>query len=165
VYLVYRRSEQEMPAFRYEYELAKKDGVIFYWQTQPVRVLGWNGAVTGLECLRTRLGAPDARGRRTPQPVPGTEFVLEVEMVVRAVGQQPVTEFLRGVLGIELHKDGRVVVNAAHQTSNPKYFAGGDCVNGGKEVVDAVAEGMVAARGIEECLRLAPHDNKSGNHR
>jgi len=152
VYLVYRRSEQEMPAFRYEYELAKKDGVIFYWQTQPVRVRGKNGVVTGLECLRTRLGAPDRRGRRTPEPIPGTEFVLEVDMVVRAVGQKPVTEFLRGALGIELEKDGRVAVNAMQQTSSTKYFAGGDCVNGGKEVVDAVAEGMAAARGIDAWL-------------
>ena len=70
-----------------------------------------------------------------------------------ALGQQPVTEFLRALLGIELHKDGRVVVNAGHQTNNPKYFAGGDCVNGGKEVVDAVAEGMAAARGIDQSLR------------
>jgi len=152
VYLIYRRSEQEMPAFRYEYELAKKDGVIFYWQTQPVRVLGKNGAVTGLECVRTRLGAPDARGRRAPAPVPGSEFTLEVDMVVRAVGQKPITEFLRAVPGIELRKDGTVVVNDHGQTGNKKYFAGGDCTNGGKEVVDAVAEGMAAARGIHACL-------------
>lgn len=152
VYLVYRRSEAEMPAFKYEYDLAKRDGVIFYWQTQPVRVLGSNGVVTGLECVRTRLGDPDARGRRRPEPIPGTEFVIDVDMVVPAVGQQPVTEILRAVLGIDLHKDGRVMVNAGFQTSHPKYFAGGDCVNGGKEVVDAVAEGMGAARGIDQCL-------------
>jgi len=152
VYLVYRRSEREMPAFRYEYELAKQDGVIFYWQTLPVRVVGANGVVTGLECVRTKLGAPDAQGRRTPEPVPESKFVLDVDMVVRAVGQQPVTEFLRAKLGIELAKDGRVVVNGNYQTNKPKYFAGGDCVNGGKEVVDAVAEGMAAARGIDAFL-------------
>ncbi len=152
VYLVYRRSEQEMPAFKYEYELARKDSVTFLWQAQPVRVLGTNGVVTGLECVRTRLGAPDARGRRTPEPIPGSEFRIDVDMVVRAVGQKPVTEILRGVAGIELRKDGTVVVNERHQTGNVKYFAGGDCANGGKEVVDAVAEGMAAARGLDAWL-------------
>jgi len=152
IYLIYRRSEQEMPAFHYEYELAKKDGVIFYWQTQPVRVLGESGVVTGLECIRTRLGEPDSRRRRAPVPVPGSEFALEVDMVVRAVGQKPVTEFLHMVPGIEVRKDGTVVVNQSQQTGNAKYFAGGDCTNGGKEVVDAVAEGMAAARGIDAYL-------------
>jgi dihydropyrimidine dehydrogenase (NAD+) subunit PreT len=152
VYLIYRRSEREMPAFKYEYELAKKDGVTFHWQTQPVRVLGRDGVVTGIECQRTHLAEPDARGRRAPVPVPGTEFTIEVDMVVGAVGQRPVTEFLRAVTGIELRKDGTVVVNDRHQTGHPKYFSGGDCANGGKEVVDAVAEGMAAARGLDAWL-------------
>jgi len=152
VYLIYRRSRREMPAFKYEYELAQRDGVDFCWQTLPVRILGKDGYVAGLECVRTQLDPPDAKGRRTPVPVPGTEFTLEVDMVVRAVGQKPVTEMLRPVAGIELRKDGTVVVNERHQTGHPKYFAGGDCVNGGKEVVDAVAEGMAAARGIHAFL-------------
>ena len=141
-----------MSAFHYEYELAKKDGVNFLWQTQPLRVLGEGGAVTGLECLRTQLGAPDARGRRVPEVMPGSNFTLAVDMVIRAVGQKPVTEVLRTVSGIELRKNGTIIVNAQHQTGNPKYFAGGDCVNGGREVVDAVAEGMAAAKGIDACL-------------
>jgi glutamate synthase (NADPH/NADH) small chain len=149
VYLIYRRGVREMPAFAYEYELAKKDAVVFLWQTHPVRVLGQNGVVHGLECVRTQLGPPDAKGRRTPIPLPGTEFKLDVEMVVRAVGQKPVTEFLRAVKGLELNKDGTVRVNERHQTGHEKYFAAGDCTNGGKEVVDAVAEGMAAARGID----------------
>jgi dihydropyrimidine dehydrogenase (NAD+) subunit PreT len=153
VHLVYRRSEQEMSAFRYEYELAKKDGVNFLWQTQPVRVHGTSGVVTGLECIRTRLGAPDARGRRTPEPILDSNFTVQVDMVVGAVGQKPVTEFLHSVRGIELRKNGTVVTNRNGQTGNPKYFAGGDCVNGGGEVVDAVAEGMAAARGIDSWLR------------
>ena len=95
VYLVYRRSEQEMPAFRYEYELAKKDGVNFLWQTQPVRILGSGGAVTGLECVRTRLGEPDARGKRAPETIPNSAFTIDVDMVVRAVGQKQATDFLR----------------------------------------------------------------------
>src|SRR5712692_1279527 len=152
VYLVYRRSQQEMPAFKYEYELAKKDGVTFLWQTQPVRVLGCDGGVTGLECVRTQLGAPDAKGRRAPAVIPGSAFTLEVDMVVPAVGQKPVTDFLHGVKGLELRKDGTVVVDDKYQTGNAKYFAAGDCTNGGKEVVDAVAEGMAAARGMDAWL-------------
>jgi dihydropyrimidine dehydrogenase (NAD+) subunit PreT len=152
VYLIYRRSEAEMPAFAYEYQLAKQDSVVFLWQTQPVRVLGNDGVVTGLECLRTELGPPDAKGRRTPAAVPGTEFTVEVDMVVRAVGQQPVTDFLRGVKGVELNKNGTIKIDDCHHTGNPKYFAGGDCTNGGKEVVDAVAEGMAAARGLDARL-------------
>ncbi len=105
--------------------------------------------MAGLECIRTRLGGPDARGRRVPSPIPGTDFTIEVDMVVRAVGQKPVTQFLKTVDGIEIRKNGTVATNADHQTGNAKYFAGGDCVNGGKEIVDAVAEGMAAARSIE----------------
>jgi glutamate synthase (NADPH/NADH) small chain len=152
VYLVYRRSEQEMPAFRYEYELAKKDGVTFLWQTQPVRILGADGVVTGLECVRTRLGEPDARGKRAPETIPNSRFTIDVDMVVRAVGQKQATDFLRGVAGIEVRRNGVIVVDARQRTGNPKYFAGGDCVNGGREVVDAVAEGMAAARGIDAAL-------------
>ncbi|HWF38823.1 MAG TPA: NAD(P)-dependent oxidoreductase [Candidatus Acidoferrales bacterium] len=152
IYLIYRRGESEMPAFPYEYQLAKLDGIIFLWQTQPVRVLGSHGVVTGLECVRTELGPPDAKGRRTPVNVPGTEFTIAVDMVVRAVGQQPVTEFLRGVKGLDLNKNGTVKIGESHQTGNPKYFAAGDCTNGGKEVVDAVAEGMAAARGLDAWL-------------
>ena len=152
VYLVYRRSEREMSAFPYEYDLAKKDGVVFLWQTQPVRILGQEGAVVGLECQKTRLGATDAKGKRHPEAIPGSEFTVEVDMVVRAVGQKPVTEFLRVAGRIELRANGTVVTNQFHQTGNPQYFAAGDCVNGGKEVVDAVAEGMAAARGIDSWL-------------
>jgi dihydropyrimidine dehydrogenase (NAD+) subunit PreT len=155
VYLVYRRSEQEMPAFRYEYELAKKDGVNFLWQTQPVRILGSGGVVTGLECVRTRLGEPDARGKRAPETIPNSAFTIDVDMVVRAVGQKQATDFLRSVKGIEVRKDGTVMTDAQHHTGNPKYFAGGDCVNGGREVVDAVAEGMAAGRGIDSWLATA----------
>jgi len=151
VYMIYRRGEDSMPAFAYEYELAKRDGVTFLWNTQPLAILGHQGAVTGLECARTR---PEGRGRLARVEIePESNFVLEVDMVVKALGQQPVTDFLRSIPGIRL-EGGRVLVDlATHQTANPKHFAGGDCVNGGKEVVDAVAEGMAAARGIDGWLK------------
>jgi NADPH-dependent glutamate synthase beta subunit-like oxidoreductase len=127
--------------------------VVFQWHTQPVRVLGREGVVAGLECVRTRLGSPDEKGRRGPVPLPGTEFTLDVEMVVRAVGQKPVTEFLRAIKGLELNENGTVKISERYQTGHAKYFAAGDCTNGGKEVVDAVAEGMAAARGLDAWLR------------
>jgi len=150
VSMIYRRGEDSMPAFAYEYDLAKQDGVNFMWNTQPLAILGHDGAVTGLECARTRL---EGRGRFARVEIePGSNFTLAVDMIIKALGQQPVTEFLASIPGIEL-KEGHVVVDpATHQTGTPKYFAGGDCVNGGKEVVDAVAEGMAAARGIDVWL-------------
>ena len=84
-------------------------------------------------------------------------------MVVRAVGQKPATEFLRAVNGIEIRKNGTVVVDERHQTGTPKYFAGGDCVNGGSEVVDAVAEGMAAARGMDAYLGVSSDTSRREN--
>ncbi len=151
VYMVYRRSQREMPAFDYEYELAKKDAITFLWQTQPVRVLG-NGRVEALECIQTRLGEPDVSGRRRPESIVGSEFRLAVEMVVKALGQKRKVEFLQKIPGIQL-KAGCVAVNPeTMQSGNPRYFAGGDCVNGGQEVVDAVADGKKAAAGIHQAL-------------
>jgi dihydropyrimidine dehydrogenase (NAD+) subunit PreT len=145
VAIVYRRGEREMSAFKYEYELAQKDGVVFYWNAQPVRIVGASH-VEGLECVRTRLVGSGRRAR--VESIPGTEFVIPADMVVRALGQQPALRFLESVPGLTL-SGGHVVVDPeTGQTGNPRYFAGGDCVNGGREVVDAVAEGMRAAQGI-----------------
>jgi glutamate synthase (NADPH/NADH) small chain len=152
VYMVYRRSREEMSAFEYEYELAKSDAVTFIWQAAPVRIIASSGKVAALECVHTRLGAPDASGRRAPEPVPNSEFRLDVDMVIKALGQKKKAEFLRSIPGLQLDR-GRVVVNPeTMQTSNAKYYAGGDCVNGGAEVVDAVAQGKRAARGIHANL-------------
>ncbi len=152
VHLIYRRGEQDMPAFRYEYDLAKLDGVVFHWHTQPVRILGDAGQVAAIECVRTQFEPASGASRGKFINIPGSEFKIKVDMVIRAIGQKPVTEFLRAVPGIALRENGTVIVNEQRQTGNAKYFAGGDCVNGGKEVVDAVAEGMAAARGIDAWL-------------
>jgi dihydropyrimidine dehydrogenase (NAD+) subunit PreT len=152
VYMVYRRSPEEMSAFDYEYELAKKDMVVFCWQALPVRVIDdGHGRVAALECVRTERGPKDARGRNSFVPVRGSEFQLEVGMVVKALGQKRKTDFLRQIVALEL-KNGCVAVDDAMRTTNPKYFAGGDCVNGGGEVVDAVAHGKKAALGIHGML-------------
>jgi glutamate synthase (NADPH/NADH) small chain len=155
VYMVYRRSRDDMSAFDYEYELAKQDLVTFVWQALPVCVIpdgDGRGRVQALECVRTQRGEKDARGRAGFSPVPGSEFRLEVGMVVKALGQKRKTGFLSKIPNLEL-SDGCVVVDpGTMQTRNPRYFAGGDCVNGGGEVVDAVAHGKRAAQGIHRML-------------
>ena len=153
VYMVYRRGPAEMSAFEYEYELAKKDMVLFWWQAMPLRIIDdGQGRVAALECIRTERGSADARGRSSFVPVGGSEFRLDVGMVVKALGQKRKTDFLQQIAKLEL-KNGCIVVDAVTmRTSNPKYFAGGDCVNGGGEVVDAVAHGKRAAAGIHRML-------------
>lgn len=151
VTMVYRRSEDEMPGYHHELEWAKKEGVEFKWLSNPVAIEG-NGHVERVKLVKMRLGAPDDSGRRSPEPVPGSEFTVEADLVVEAVGQEKLAEFLGKIPGIELAK-GRVKVDPkTHRTTHAKYFAGGDCVNGGKEVVNAVQEGKIAARGIHSHL-------------
>jgi dihydropyrimidine dehydrogenase (NAD+) subunit PreT len=149
VHLIYRRGESDMPAFRYEYDLAKLDGIAFHWNTQPTRIIGEQGKVSAIECVRTQSGSTNKHAKNEIATIPANEFRIDVDMVIGAIGQKPVTALLKSVSGVHLRENGTVVVNENHQSGNPKYFAGGDCVNGGKEVVDAVAEGMAAARGID----------------
>jgi dihydropyrimidine dehydrogenase (NAD+) subunit PreT len=151
VYMVYRRSPEEMTAFEYEYELAKHDGVTFVWQAMPMRIIG-SGQVEALECVRTQRSSKDPRGRYSYLPAPGSEFRLEVGMVIKALGQKRRLGFLKQVPNLELHNGCVVVEPQTMSTKNPRYFAGGDCVNGGGEVVDAVAHGKKAALGIHQML-------------
>lgn len=135
IHILYRRGEKEMPAFEYEYEIAKLDRVVFHWWAQPVRIHG-STAVEAIECVR-----PD-----------GSRFTLACDMVIPSIGQSRLVDFLERCRGVEM-SDGRVAITReTGQTANPKYFAGGDCVNGGREVVDAVADGKRAGAGIAHWL-------------
>jgi glutamate synthase (NADPH/NADH) small chain len=150
--VVYRRTEAEMPAYTHEVAEARAEGVVFRFLAQPVRFTGVHH-VDGVECREVRLGPPDATGRPRPQPVRGTEFVLPADTVVKAIGQAPRRELLAWIGGLVL-EDGMLPVDAVTgQTANPRYFAAGDCVNGGATVVEAVREAKVAARGIDAWLR------------
>jgi dihydropyrimidine dehydrogenase (NAD+) subunit PreT len=155
VYMIYRRSEREMPAFLFEYEHSKLEGVQFRLQTQPVAIRAAASdarCVGALECVRMELGEPDQSGRRKPEPVAGSNFYIECDMVIPATGQSRFIDFLRKCRGVEV-RDGCVVTDASTgRTTNPRYYAGGDCVNGGREVVDAVAEGKRAGLGIVSWL-------------
>jgi dihydropyrimidine dehydrogenase (NAD+) subunit PreT len=153
--IVYRRGPGEMPAFRYEYELAKQDGIAFHWLTQPVAIHG-ERAVESVECVRMELGSADPGGRRFPQAVEGSNFRLAADMVITSLGQSRLIAFLEQCRGVKLQNQCVAVTRETGQTSNPKYFAGGDCVSGGREVVDAVADGKRAALGIvQELLETA----------
>lgn len=152
VAFVYRRSEDEAPAYDYEIDIAKVDGCAFHWLTAPVRVVGDNGKVSGLECTSMELSEKDASGRRGVRAVKGSEHVIPCDLVIKALGQSKRSEMLKGVPGLQLDAAGRVIVNANGQTSNVKFFAGGDCINGGKEIVNAAADGKRAARQINSFL-------------
>ena len=131
VHVFYRRGKAEMPAFHFEYERSRAEGIHFHWLSAPVEVVGHEGRVAGVRFVKTRLASLEG-GRRKPEPVPDSEFLFPCDMVIPALGQSR----LGGLLG----KLG----------NHPQYFAGGDCVNGGREVVDAVADGKRAARAIVE---------------
>ena len=154
VYLVYRRGVAEMPAYTHEIELARHDGVEFVLMAQPRAVVDdEQGGAGGLVGLRTELGEPDADGRRRPREVKDSEFTLEVDYVLRASGQAKQREFFGAFSGVEIDAGGRVVVDDEGRTGNPMVWASGDCANGGKEVVNAVAEGKRAAISIDRALR------------
>ena len=140
VMMVYRRTEKDISAYDYEYELAKKDGIEFAWQAAPIGILGDDDYknVTGLQCERTD-GSLQL-------------FDIPCDMVIKAVGQQKRLSFFESVGGVAVDEKGRVAVNEYMQTSDPKIFAGGDCVNGGAEAVDASQMGKLAAQGIHLSL-------------
>ncbi len=152
VRILYRRSEAELPAYPFEVAGARAEGVRFEWLTNPLSFVG-ESRLSGVICQRMRLGEPDASGRARPVPQPGSEFLLPVDTVVRAIGQQPRLEFLRWIDGLALDAGHPVVDPATGQTSNPRYFAGGDVLNGGATVVEAVRAAKIAALGIDTFLR------------
>lgn len=151
VYVVYRRGRDEMRAYDHEFERARSDGVEFVFWAAPVAIAG-EDSVTGLVCRRTELAGGDGN-RPAVVLVEGTDFALDVTRVFRATGQKKRRDFFSGLSAIELDAEGRVIVDDAFRTAHPKVWAGGDCVNGGQEVVNAVAHGKQAARGIDSALR------------
>lgn len=150
VTMVYRRTRAEMPAYAHEVELAAREGVHFEWLAAPVRFAGAD-RVQLVELRRMALGEPDASGRRTPFELPGSEFVVAADAVIKAIGQRPRSAFLALIDGVEVDA-GHVVVDAHGRTGNPRYFAAGDAVNGGSTVVEAVREAKIVAHGIREAL-------------
>jgi glutamate synthase (NADPH/NADH) small chain len=126
--------------------------VAFHWLLQPVAVLEESGRAAGVKFARMRLGAPDAGGRSAAELVPGAELTFSCALVIPALGQSRLVEMLGTTRGIEISGGSIVVNRPTGRTANPKYYAGGDCVNGGREVVDAVADGKRAGQAIAAAL-------------
>jgi dihydropyrimidine dehydrogenase (NAD+) subunit PreT len=148
VTIVYRRQRVNISAFDFEYEHALKDGVEFLWSSLPVSISESEDGIS-LQCVVVTQNETGGL-----EPIPGSEFAVQCDVVIPAIGQSPLVELLSLVHGMAMER-GRVVIDrATGQTTNPKYFAAGDCVNGGREVVDAVADGKRAALGIASALAV-----------
>jgi glutamate synthase (NADPH/NADH) small chain len=150
VVMVYRRTENEKPCTQVELDIAKLDGCEIIWLAAPKEVIGEGGKVKQLVCTKMILGEPDASGRRSPVDT-GETFSLDVDMVIKAAGQMPFEELIKNN-NIE-NKKGKIVLKDKAATSIKGVFAGGDAVNGGKEVVDAVQAGKDGAAAILEFLK------------
>jgi len=158
VFLVYRRTEKEMPGRFEEVQNAKDEGVVFKILTQPVRIIGdQRGFVKGLECLRMKLGEPDASGRRRPLPIKNSNFVLDVDTVVVAIGQNPNPLLPKVTPGLKTNKDGTICVDSNLMTSLRGVFAGGDIITGADTVISAMGAGKRAARSIDRYIRDSSH--------
>ena len=153
VYIVYRRSEEEMPARKEEIGHAKEEGIELRLLNNPVAILGdEKGWVNGLKCIKMELGEADASGRRSPVAIAGSEYVLDVDMVVMAIGQGPNPLIKQTTPDLEVNKRGNIVADEAGATSIPGVFAGGDIVTGAATVISAMGAGKKAAAAIDEYL-------------
>ena len=154
VYIVYRRSRSEMPAHDVEIEDAEEEGVKYLLLANPSKILAEGGKVTGLECIRMQLGEPDESGRRRPVPIEGSEFVLDVDTIVPAIGQVPDFSFITDDSGVEMDKWGNIKADpVTMETSAPGVFAGGDAVLGAATVIEAIATGNKAAYYMDQYLQ------------
>ena len=154
VHIVYRRTEAELPARREEVHHAIEEGIIFDMLTNPVEILGdEKGWVRALRCIRMELGEPDESGRRSPVPIPGSEFEIETETVIMALGTSPNPLISKTTEGLEITRRGCLVADENGATTRPGVFAGGDAVTGAATVILAMGAGRTAAKAIDAYLR------------
>ncbi len=162
VYIVYRRSLEELPARKEEVEHAEEEGIEFRLLCNPTEILGYhnpedrrdpkNGSVVGLRCVRMELGEPDASGRRSPVEIPDSQFVLDVDCVIMSIGTSPNPLIKSTTEGLEVNRRGGIVVNEDGLTSRAHVYAGGDAVTGAATVILAMGAGKTAAKAIDEAL-------------
>ena len=154
VYILYRRTKKEMPANSWEIDAAEHEGVILQYLAAPVEILGKDGKVTGMKCIKMELGEPDASGRRRPVPIEGSEYVIDAETIVPALSQGADLSFLKEGHDLELSRWNTFEIDEETGATNvPGVFAGGDIVTGPDIAIRAVAGGKRAAQGIHEYLR------------
>ncbi|MDI6855664.1 MAG: FAD-dependent oxidoreductase, partial [Candidatus Thermoplasmatota archaeon] len=153
VFILYRRSRAEMPANEWEILEAEEEGVRINYLVAPTKIIGKDGKVVGLECIRMELGEPDETGRRKPVPIKGSEFIIDADMIIPAIGQETEINFLKAN-NFELTKKGTLSVDSNTLATNLKgIFAGGDLVRGPSTVVEAIADGYQAAVSIDKYLK------------
>lgn len=153
VYVVYRRSEVEMPARREEVVHAKEEEIEFKFLCNPVRILSDESSrVTGIECIKMQLGKPDSSGRRRPEPIKGSEFTVDVDAVIMALGTSPNPLLTATAEDIEVNRRGCIIVDEDMMTSKENVYSGGDAVSGAATVIDAMGAGKRAAAAIDKKL-------------
>ena len=154
VHIVYRRGESELPARAEEVHHAKEEGIIFDLLTNPVEIhTDENGWVSGITCIRMELGEPDASGRRSPVEIPGSEFRIDCDMVIMALGTSPNPLIKQTTEGLDVNRRGGIIISEEDaQTTKPGVFAGGDAVTGAATVILAMGAGKQAAKGIDQYL-------------
>lgn len=159
VNIVYRRTQKEMPASPWEVEEAKHEGVKLHFLAAPTKILGKDGKVTGLECIRMELGEPDESGRRRPIPIEGSEFTIEADLVIAAVSQGPDMDYFKSIDGLGITRWNTFEVDPdTMETTLPGVFAGGDAATGPDSVITAVQTGLQAAASIDKYLNGAEHE-------
>jgi formate dehydrogenase beta subunit len=154
VYIIYRRTLKEMPAGELEVSMAEEEAIKILYLTAPTKILGDKDSnVEALECVKNKLGEPDASGRRRPEPIPGSEFKLPVDMVVAAIGQAPDSSFMTEESGVTFTKWGTIKVDTeSFTTSREGVFAGGDFITGPRNAIEVIGDGRKAARAIDKFL-------------
>ena len=162
VYIVYRRSMEELPARKEEVEHAEEEGIEFRLLCNPTEIIGYNnpedprdpknGFVTGMKCVKMELGEPDAKGRRRPVVIEGSEFEIEVDTVVISIGTSPNPLIKSTTEGLEVNAHGGIIVNEDGLSSRNAVYAGGDVVTGAATVISAMGAGKTAAKAIDEYL-------------
>lgn len=152
--IVYRRTEKELPARREEVHHAMEEGITFSMLTNPVEILGdEKGWVRGIRCIKMELGEPDESGRRSPVPVQGSEFDIEADSVIMALGTSPNPLIARTTQGLETNRRGCITADTDGATSRPGVFAGGDAVTGAATVILAMGAGRKAAAAIDRYIK------------
>jgi glutamate synthase (NADPH/NADH) small chain len=154
VYLIYRRSREEMPARAEEIVHAEEEGIDFVLLSNPIRYIGdEKGFVKQVECIKMQLGEPDSSGRRRPIPIEGSEFKLDIDEAIVAIGTTPNPIIAKTTEGLKIGKHGEILVDENLQTSVRGVFAGGDIVTGAATVITAMGAGRLAAKSIDRFIK------------
>ena len=153
VTVIYRRTEEEMPAREDEIENAKEEGIKFRLLTNPTRIFGRDGWIEEVECIRNRLGEPDESGRKRPVPIEGSNFKIKLDTLICAIGQGPNPLLLSTIPDLKLTKEGYIEADEGGATSVPDLFAGGDIITGAATVISAMGAGKRAAVSIDRYIK------------